>query len=576
HDVMPHAGLHGRIVPDETVSVAHGGEYEFTAIPDAGYQVEVWYVDESLEQLGGNTFTATNIMGDVTVSVLFREKEGCRLTPEAGNYGRISPDEELVVECGSSYTFQGKPSPGYMVNWWYVDSERAQGGGERFTLEDIQDDHTITVTFKRQRSISLGMLDFDSLANFYDRIIDNNSIDPNDPNQMRVFVEHIVGESPDPNGYLILHSLMDEDPGSLHYGKMLPARVKARFPGTPRNPIVIRFKYLFTSDAPGVELNVYFSGVPELMNPYDPTKSEHDRHVARLLPPPPGHPGAPDSGRFAIFEKEIFTGSLDLTKGLWVELELIEPVPSRSVAIDDWNAYVQCYGICMDLNWDNFVDTADFLQVIGECGKPAVGEQACSEGVYSEDGMVDSEDIAAWDWALNEDGDFGLCSIPFVGHAVSAVMQTHMVAKSHSAKAIQTFTENAADATQIDGLWVLGKRRTQQAATKLEDRLYTFDREGALLTWSTPTSKRGNTRLIKDQEGDLYLLNTNDGLVTMTDPQTTVIPSAAFSITSQQEPRYHHTATVTIGLQKGGGMFMGVRYWMLPSPVMRPMSFPWW
>ena len=133
-----------------------------------------------------------------------------------------------------------------------------------------------------------------------------------------------------------------------------------------------------------------------------------DVEVARIAPPPAGWPGSEESGRFAVFQKIVWTGHLDFPKRVYVELALVGldksgfffassmPIESTdsedgSVYIDSWSPGVQCYGICLDINWDNFVDEADFMMVIGGCGCSAGGEMACLDGAFSADGYMDSD-----------------------------------------------------------------------------------------------------------------------------------------------------------------------------------------
>jgi len=87
-------------------------------------------------------------------------------------------------------------------------------------------------------------------------------------------------------------------------------------------------------------------------------------------------------------------------------------VSGTSILIDDWGPEVHCDGICLDITRDVLVDEVDFLTVIGECGLAAAldpcdtGSRACLEG---DDSYVDVLDITGWDWTLGEDDRGYLC-----------------------------------------------------------------------------------------------------------------------------------------------------------------------
>jgi Tol biopolymer transport system component/subtilisin-like proprotein convertase family protein len=62
--------------------------------------------------------------------------------------GTIDPNGMLDVNEGEDQHFTATPDDGYMVDWWYLDSEPNQMGGTTYTLYNIQSDHTVEVTFK--------------------------------------------------------------------------------------------------------------------------------------------------------------------------------------------------------------------------------------------------------------------------------------------------------------------------------------------------------------------------------------------------------------------------------------------
>ncbi len=547
YQVTPSAGPHGSISPDEPVTVPYGGSQAFTAQPDAGYAVDTWFLDGSVVQVGGSTYTVANVQADHTVRVTFRQTQ-YTITPSAGPYGSINPGTPVQVEPGGDLKFTAYPATGYKVDTWLLDNNTGQIGGNEYELVDIDADHTVHVTFVPLLSYSLGDFDFDEAEEFVTKIVTNNVVDPYQPERDRIHVERVEGLDPDPDGVMLMHSRVVLDPTSPDYGLLASARAKASFDGAFEEEIMIRFTYLFSAGGPGVELVIYLSDVPTLLDPDDPLWGEHYLEVARLAAPPAECLGSPDSGRPAVFEKLVWTGHLNLAVGTWVELELIEPEPTNSVAIDSWGSAVQCYGICLDINWDNLIDVADFLKVIGECGRPAVGERACYEGVFSADGVVDSLDVTSWDWALNSsDRLLNLCRVPL------ACPTTVAAASSPSYSAAAAYEVHVAGLPyELSDLLIVGKRGTSVPANKLRDKLYVFDRDGGYAGSSAPSPNRGNLRLVEGNAGDLYLVNSETGLVRLDETNESIIPPGAFALADLEEPRYHRPATVYVGIQDEG------------------------
>lgn len=75
-----------------------------------------------------------------------------------------------------------------------------------------------------------------------------------------------------------------------------------------------------------------------------------------------------------------------------IELELIGP-EGTCILINDWDPQIQCYGICKDVTWDNFVDSQDFLTIMREYGLRAGlsldnNSRACLEGAFNRDGYL--------------------------------------------------------------------------------------------------------------------------------------------------------------------------------------------
>ena len=549
YTITPSADPSGSIAPVSPMTVQAGGSQEFTAQPAIGNGVDTWYLDDNAVQTGGTNYTLSNLQASHTVHVTFKPIQ-YTITASAGPHGSIYPDGPATVQAGGSQDFTAEPDFGYEVDTWYLDDNADQIGGTSYTLFNIQDNHEVRVTFKQPLSQSLGSIDFDDEKEFATHIIHNNVIEPGDPEKTRIHVERVIGLDPDPEGMMWMHNLKDVDPTSPNYLQMVNARVKGFFYGTNADEILIRFKYLFSTDKPGVEMIIYLSDTPELLDLDDPRREEHCFEVARLPVPPVGRPGSLGSGRFGVFEKIVWTGSLNLTEGTWIELELVEPEISNSVLIDGWNPAVQCYGICLDINWDNLIDVADFLKVIGECGHVAVDDRACLEGVFSVDGTVDSFDVASWDWALNsEDRLLNFCVVPLVHEGTTT--------GTTASPSLASVGASASLPTSLSDLLIAGKRGASDAPAKLKDRLYAFARDGQCMEWSTPALERCNTRLVQGAASEIYQVNSEIGVLRLNGQTDVVIPPGAIQLAGVQEPRYNQPATVYIGIQSKGSDSFG-------------------
>jgi hypothetical protein len=576
HTITPSAGPGGSIEPADPVQVDCGSSQEFTADPDADFDVDTWYLDGDVVQTGGASYTLSDIQADHEVHVTFKLIR-YTITPSAGPGGSINPDSPVIAEVGSKVIFMAQPDEGYELDLWYLDGGINQITGMSYLLSDIQDDHEVHVTFKKLLSDSLGAIDFASDEEFENRIANNNSVDPQDPDKTRIHVQRVTDPDPDLDGTMLMHCLIDLDPSSETYWQIINARAKGSFAPTDADEILITLKYLFTTSGPGVELIVYLSDVPELLDHDDPGREQHYLEVARIPAPPAGRPGSAESGEFAVFRKLVPTGHLDLTDATYVELELIEPESSNSVFIDSWDSAVQCYGICLDLNWDNYVDVADFLTVIGECGHAAVGDRACCEGVFSSDGVIDTFDVSSWDWALNADNRLlNYCMVPLVGEATAGtsgvgaffatsndaaasgetVINSNMAGTNSAGTSFIAFDSPPAPAetviSSLTDIVFLGKRATNDAVGKLQDRLYSFRKDGQYDQSLAPPSQRCNTRLVRDSAGQMYIVNSESGVLRLGEGNEVVVPPGAVGPSGGIEPRYGQPANVYVGIQNDG------------------------
>ena len=85
--IAPWAGSNGEISPDTEIYVSQGGNAMFSAIPDGGYQVDCWYLDGNVSQMGGNSYTISNIQWSHSIGVTF--KPGGQIALTAPNGGEV-------------------------------------------------------------------------------------------------------------------------------------------------------------------------------------------------------------------------------------------------------------------------------------------------------------------------------------------------------------------------------------------------------------------------------------------------------------------------------------------------------
>jgi len=551
YTVSASAGAGGSVSPAGDTQVNHGSDLVLTATPLTGYQVNTWSVDGVYAQTGDTSFTLSNVTTEHSVDVTFF-KIHYKVSATAGPGGSISPADASVAH-EDSQIFTAIPDLGYQVDEWSLDGSVVQTGGATYEVGPVDEEHTVHVTFKPTLSYFLGLFDFEDEGDYESGIISNNAV------------------SVRPVG-------LGLDPDDLAMELRKQARAKGTFIDTGTDEVLIRFEYLFTasdveSTTSDVELVVYVSDSPLLLAHDDPTRAQHYFEVARLAAPPFDLPGSPGSERFAVFQEIVSTGNLDFTQGLYIELELIGLntggtvlaglSPRRltginggsSVYVDDWSIQVQCYGICLDINWDNFVDEADFLTIISGCGLSAGGDRACLEGSFSTDGYMDSYDVSSWDWAMNSDQRLlNYCGLPLTGGSGGlqlGSMRMLMAQGPGEARPLTGFRDDLSD------LLILGKRGPADASSKLRDGLYAFTRDGQFTASVEPASDRGNIKLIQGADGEIYQLNSETGLVRSESPYDVIIPPGSLELAPSREPRFNTTATVYIGIQDLGADSFG-------------------
>ena len=232
-------------------------------------------------------------------------------------------------------------------------------------------------------------------------------------------------------------------------------------------------------------------------------------------------------------------------------------IASGQTFVDDWVVEVHCDGICLDLNWDDIVNEEDFLLVVACCGREAnlIGDGQsslqCVEAAFSRNGYVDVYDIYAWDWALKEASraDGPACLMPL--ESSEAVGWQY-----EDPNGPTPIVFEAVDPNVVPGdLLVLGKGRMTSAydfGRILEDGFYSFDSDPAFLVDLTGLGlpNRCNVRFVRGPQDGLFLVNTEYGVLRVSESTEAIVPPMQLSCAS--DPRWQGSATVSIGVQGTG------------------------
>jgi len=138
----------GSITPSGVVSVSDGGSQLFSISPANGYVVDDVLVNgDSVGAMSNYTFT--NVTQNQNISAKFKPGVTPQYTIRAtsGDHGRIYPNGDVLVNGGSSKTFEMIPDDGYEVDNLLMDGT-SLGAKTTHTLTNVSDDHTIHISFK--------------------------------------------------------------------------------------------------------------------------------------------------------------------------------------------------------------------------------------------------------------------------------------------------------------------------------------------------------------------------------------------------------------------------------------------
>jgi subtilisin family serine protease len=147
HLITATADSNGAINPSGSVPVLDGTDQAFTLLPNIGYEIATLKVDGVEVMARDNNYTITNVTGDHSIDVTFKQIVHT-ITATAGENGTISPSGSAPVIYGTDQTFTITPNTGYEIATLMVAGVEVTETDNTYTFTNVTNDHTIDVTFK--------------------------------------------------------------------------------------------------------------------------------------------------------------------------------------------------------------------------------------------------------------------------------------------------------------------------------------------------------------------------------------------------------------------------------------------
>jgi len=144
YTILASAGPNGQISPTGNIRVQEGGSQRFDILPDPGYYIEDVVVNgTSAGPVDAYTFENVSDVHTIHASFAIHTYT---IEATAGPNGHILPDGTIVVDHGSSHTFQIEPDEGYYVADVLVDGVSV-GPVASYTFEGVVSGHSIEARF---------------------------------------------------------------------------------------------------------------------------------------------------------------------------------------------------------------------------------------------------------------------------------------------------------------------------------------------------------------------------------------------------------------------------------------------
>jgi len=417
------------------------------------------------------------------------------------------------------------------------------------SLEGDLDQITTDPTYQ----YAIDIMTFNEPNEYANRVQTNN-----EPN--RIFVEHLPDE-----GLMRMQNIENEH-----------AQASVRFDEAQEQQLMVRIKYRFNQAEEDIFFKVYVCDQDNLAD-RDPL---HCIEAGLIISPVVDQPGSVGSREFGLFESWVDVSGLDLSQGIWIELELFESIPrpggrglfafsalsdgdDPSGDIDEVSVETHCGGICMDLTGDDVPTSKDFSLVASACARRVSttamnSPLACVDNLgFSTDGYTDAMDVASWDWLFNECDDQGcdnLCDRRY-GFSLNSGSEVATIYSGRPTN-IASWISSVSFLDSMEHLLIMGKPVTvilgpdEETDLQLtaDDQVYFFDTDGnAVPNWPTSAdTSRANIKLLRGSSDRVHVINSLEGIID-TDGQTLIGPGHA---TFGNE-------TVYVGIHDNMGQLMG-------------------
>jgi len=425
-----------------------------------------------------------------------------------------------------------------------------EGKAYEMWIPQIKQEHVdIYLTYNESPYVeTLGEILFDDADEFNRNVL----IDVPD----ELFVEHIVEEQ--------VMRMYPKQGGTT--------RTKLRMGGAKQQEVWVQVDYQFFST--DVHMDLYISD----MDDFGDSTGSHYIKAGTILPPFKGNPGAVASDRFGLFEIPVDVRSLNSEDGLWLEIDLVQPVSMESYAapsmvgmtavagqagvdVNEASVKTRCKGICMDFDGDGGVNPEDFLFSVNACGRSTSSEVTGSTDLYelgspfcidangfSQDSFVDTLDLACNDWKTAncpEEPCLNLC-------ARLALTNTHTTAVAGLQVSMKMLNKMHEPAMSMFGpsIVILGKPSVDNYGPNLKRKflLYSFGLDGTY-EQDYPldgSAKYCNIRVIRRSQNDLYLVNSKEGIIGLNGEP----------LISPHTKAFNHSR-ISVGIQEADGQYWG-------------------
>jgi hypothetical protein len=147
---------HGEMIPQGIIDAPQGSENCFDMLPDDGYRLDRFILDQQAMTISDNQYCFSNIQAAHSIQATFTNEQ-FRIRSVSDHNGQIWPSGDIYLNKGDHQTFVITPKEGFQIDRLTVNFQNKTSQNNTFTIVDIQEDHEIFVTFKRVYQISATM-----------------------------------------------------------------------------------------------------------------------------------------------------------------------------------------------------------------------------------------------------------------------------------------------------------------------------------------------------------------------------------------------------------------------------------